>query len=110
MKVLVSLNEGPVGFTGYMGVYLYLMRGEHDDSLEWPFTKRVVFIVVDQQNDGLRVNNYQMVLAPRGEEFNRPVVESNQGRGLQRFMLHSTARTRQYIKYDVMYIAVDIEH
>ena len=111
MKVLVYLNEGPNGSTGYMGVYLCLMRGEHDDSLEWPFTKRITFIVVDQQNDGLQVNNYQMIMTPEGqEEFNRPVAEVNQGRGFQRFMLHSTARTRQYIKNGAVYIAVEIEH
>ena len=111
MKVLVHLNEGSRGFTGYMGVYLCLMPGEHDDSLDWPFTKRVTFIVVDQQNDGLDVNNHRKIMTPTGEEqFNRRIVESNQGFGFKPFMLHSTARTRQYIKNDAVYIAMDVEH
>ena len=111
MKVSVYLNEGPNGYTGYMGVYLCLVPGEGDDSLEWPFTKRVTFIVVDQQNDGLQVNNYQMILTPEGQEqFNRPVAESNEGLGFSKFMLHSTARTRQYIKNGAVYIAVEVEH
>ena len=111
MKVTVSLNEGSSGFTGYMGVFLCVMRGKHDDSLEWPFTKRVAFIVVDQQSEGLQVNNYQKIMTPEGEEnFKRPVAESNKGRGFPNFMLHSTARTRQYIKNGAMYIAVGIEH
>ena len=109
MKVLVYLNEGPRGYTGYMGVFLCLVPGERDDSLEWPFTKRVRFIVVDQQNDGLQVNNYQMVLTPEGQEpFNRPVDESNKGRGFPEFMLHSTARSRQYIKNGAVYIALEV--
>ena len=112
MKVLVYLNEGPRGYTGYMGVFLCLVPGESDDSLEWPFTKRVRFIVVDQQNDGLQVNNYQMVLTPEGQEpFNRPVDESSKGRGFPEFMLHSTARSRQYIKNGAVYVAVEVvEH
>ena len=111
MKVIVYLNEGPSGYTGYMGVYLCLVPGEHDDSLEWPFTKRVTFIVVDQQNEGLQANNYQEILTLKGQEaFNRRIVESNQGFGFGNFMLHSTARTRQYIKNDAVYIAVEVEH
>ena len=111
MKVHVSLNEGPSGFTGYMGVYLCLVPGEHDESLEWPFTKRVAFVVVDQQNDELYVNNYRTIMAPEGQEqFNRPVAESNEGYGFADFMLHSTARTRQYIKNGAVYIAVEVEH
>ena len=111
MKVLVFLNEGARGFTGYMGVYLCVVPGERDDSLEWPFTKRVTFIVVDQQNDGLQVNNYKKILTPEGQEqFNKPVAESNQGIGIKNFILHSTARTRQYIKNGAVYIAVEIEH
>ena len=111
MKVIVDLNQGPSGFTGYMGVFFYLMRGEHDDSLEWPFTRRVTFIVVDQQSEGLQVYNHQMILTPGGDEpFNRPVAESNGALGFPNFMLHSTAHTRQYIKNGAVYIAVEVEH
>ena len=111
LKISVRLNEGPCGYTGYMGVYLHLVKGDHDESLEWPFNKRVTFIVVDQQNNGLQVNNYDITLTPEGEEyFNRPVVEINRGCGFSQFMLHSTLRARQYIKNHTVYIAVDIEH
>ena len=111
MKAVVYLNQGPNGYTGYMGVYLSLMKGDHDDSLEWPFNKRVTFIVVDQQNNGLQVNNHEVTLIPEGEkQLNRPTVESNQGYGFSQFMLHSTLRTRQYIKNHTVYIVVAIEH
>ena len=111
LSIFSHLNEGPGGYTGYMGVYLGLMKGDHDDSLKWPFDKKVKFIVVDQQDNGLQVNNYQMTLIPEGEKnFNRPVAELNRGCGFPNFMLHSTLRTRQYIKNRTVYIAVDIEH
>ena len=109
LKISVRLNEGPCGYTGYMGVYLHLMRGDHDDSLEWPFNKTVKFIVVDQQDNGLQVDNYETTFFPQGqEEYHRP-VSVNEGRGFSRFMLHSTLRTRQYIKSHTVYIAVAIE-
>ena len=110
MNIFVYLNEGPCGYTGYMGVYLRLMKGDHDDNLEWPFNKEVSFIVVDQQDNGQQVYNYEMTFTPQGEEnLNRPVVESNQGHGYSRFMPHSTLRTRQYIKSHTVYIAVAIK-
>ena len=111
IKIVVCLNQGPSGYTGYMGAYLHLVPGDHDDSLKWPFNKKVTFIVVDQQNNGVKVNNWEKILIPSGEkEFNRPVVESNTGYGLPNLILHSTLRTRQYIKNHAVYIAVDIEH
>ena len=112
LKICVDLNQAPCGFTGYIGVFLNLVPGDHDDSLEWPFNKRVTFIVVDQQDDGLQVNNFEKTLIPKGEEvFNRPVVAHNtDGYGFITFMLHSTLRTRQYIKGHTVYIAVAIEH
>ena len=111
IEIFVFLNEGPRGYTGYMGAYLHLLPGDHDDSLEWPFNKKVTFIVVDQQNDGVQVNNWEKIFIPGGEkEFNRPVVGSNTGYGLSNLMLHSTLRTRQYIKNHTVYIALDIEH
>ena len=110
MNIFVYLNEGPCGYTGYMGVYLRLMKGDHDDNLEWPFNKEVSFIVVDQQDNGLQVNNYEMTVSPQGQdEYHRP-VSVNQARGFSQFMLHSTLRTRQYIKSRAVYIAVAIEH
>ena len=108
MNIFVCLNEGPCGYTGYMGVYLRLMKGDHDDNLEWPFNKKVSFIVVDQQDNGLQVYNYEKTSQGQ-EDFSRPVVESNPGHDFPRFMLHSTLRTRQYIKSHTVYIAVAIK-
>ena len=110
MNIFVHLNESKSGYTGYMGIYFRLMRGDHDDCLEWPFNKRVTFIVVDQQNDGLKINNFEKTLTPAGREvFKRPVIETKTGRGFRPFMPHSTLRTRQYIENQAVCIAVAIE-
>ena len=111
LSISTDLNEGPRGYTGYMGVYLNLMKGDHDDNLEWPFNKRVKFIVVDQQDSRQQVSNYEMTLIPEGQEtFNRPVAESSKSyNGFSQFMPHSTLRTRQYIKNHAVYIVVAIE-
>ncbi len=110
MTIFVRLNEAPRGFTGYMGVYMRLVQGDHDDSLNWPFDKKLKFIVVDQQNNELQVCNAERLLTPGGEtSFGRQFFESNNGRGFQQFILHSTLRTRQYTRNNTVYVAVAIE-
>ncbi|XP_028393263.1 TNF receptor-associated factor 4-like isoform X2 [Dendronephthya gigantea] len=110
MKIAVHVNEAPRGSTGYMGVYLYLLQGDNDDKLEWPFNKRVTFIVVDQQNNEAFVHNHEKDLHPGGEEqFEKPMFgRINQGRGFSQFVLHSTLRKRQYVRNHTLYIAVSI--
>ena len=110
MKISVYLNEGPCGYTGYMGVYFYLMQGDYDDSLKWPFDKPVTFIVVDQQNDESKIESFEECVIPNGEKaLNKPSVESNEGLGFGQFMLHSALGTRQYVRNHTVYIAVAIE-
>jgi hypothetical protein len=72
MRIELRLNEGPRGYTGYLGVYLRLMQGDHDESLKWPFDKRITFIVIDQQSSESHVRNFEESLTPVEEqkEFN----------------------------------------
>ena len=113
MKISVYLNEGPRrphGYKGCMGIYLCLMQGDHDNRLKWPFDKRVTFIVVDQQNSKSQVDNFEITMIPEGQkEFNRPLVEKNEGLGNPQFMLHSALCTREYVRNYNVYIAVAIE-
>jgi hypothetical protein len=86
------------------------MQGDHDNRLKWPFDKRVTFIVVDQQNSKSQVDNFEITMIPEGQkEFNRPLVEKNEGLGNPQFMLHSALCTREYVRNYNVYIAVAIE-
>ena len=110
MVLFVRLNEGPRGFTGYMGVYIRLVPGDHDDRLKWPFDKRITFILVDQQDWESQVQNFEKCMTPPGNaQFNRQVVESDNGRGFPQFILHYNLRNRLYVKNHTVYIAVAIE-
>ena len=114
MKVSVDLDNGPCGYTGHMSVHFVLTPGDYDDSLEWPFSKKVTFVIVDQQDSGFQVNNLVKTLTPdAAEEYNRPAGFGNtRGRVYVQLMRHSTLRTRQYayVKNDTVYIAVATEH
>ena len=111
MKVSSNLNEGPSGDTGYMGIYIHLMKSNQDGSLVWPFAKNITFVLVDQQDDVSQRQNISYTLIPEAGEtsFNRPRRQrENTGFGKPRFVKHSTLRTREYIKDYAVYIRVII--
>ena len=110
MKLQVDLNEGPRGYAGYMGVYLILMKSYRDATLAWPFTKRSTFVLVDQQDDLSQRQNVEKALVPNGQEaFQRQRQRENIGRGKQKFVQHSTLRTRKYIRDDAVYITILVD-
>ena len=110
MKVSANLNEGPYGNTGYMGIYLHLMKSDRDGSLPWPFAKRYTFLLVDQQDDLRQRQDIRETYVPQGEtNFSRPQQQENVGRGYIRFVKHSTLRTRQYIRDHAVFIKVFVD-
>ena len=108
MKVFANLNEGPNGRSGYMGVYLSLMKSDQDGILSWPFRNSYTLILVDQQDDLSQRQNIIHTIVPGGQkEFKRPRQrESDYGYGEFHFVKHSTLRARQYIRDHAVYIKV----
>ena len=51
MRLLIKLDKGGSGFPGHMGVYVILMKSDHDGMLAWPFKKSCVSSVFDQEDD-----------------------------------------------------------
>ena len=110
MKLSINLNEGPRGDAGYMGVYLILMKSDRDGTLPWPFTKRYTFVLVDQQDDLSQRQNIEDAIVPEGQkQFKRPRQRESVGWGEERFVKHSTLRTRQYIRDHAVYIKVLVD-
>lgn len=109
MKIAVYLSEANEGFTGYMGVYMILMKSNHDGMLTWPFTKPHTFTLVDQQDDELQRQNHFMTMVPDGNvAFKRPQADENDAYGFPQFVSHSTLRSRKYIKDNVVYIRMQV--
>ncbi|XP_046859713.1 TNF receptor-associated factor 2-like [Xenia sp. Carnegie-2017] len=110
MKLFVHLNEAPRGFAGYMGVYINLMKGDLDGCLDWPFTKRVSFVLVDQQDNCWERRNETCLLIPAGnKQFRRPQQLENEGFGFTRFVKHSLLHTREYVRDSTVFIKVFVD-
>ena len=111
MRLMIYLDqERRSGFTGYMGVYVVLMRSDHDGMLPWPFKEKFVFSVIDQEDDKQCRIDHVTVLDPEGHvQFQRPQQDQNGGFGHQNFISHSKLRTRKYIKDNTVYVQVQIQ-
>ena len=111
MRLYIHLDEGEKGSAGYMGAFLALMRGDHDEILQWPFNKKYMFIVIDQQDEGYCREDHVMEVVPEEGEifFDRPQQSENEGCGSDQFILHSKLRTRKYIKDNAVCVKVLIE-
>ena len=109
MKLLVQLNEGPGGCSGYMSVYVCLMKSDRNETVTRPITKRYTSILVEQQDDTSQWQNIEeSVNFAEQDSFVRLRQRENLDFRLFNFVKHSTLRTRQCIRDHVVYIKIVI--
>ena len=110
MRMTVDLNETRELYKGHMGVYIQLMKSDHDAILSWPFKKSYTFTLIDQQDNEEERKNIQTTATPRGQKnFERPKDLANIGNGYPKFVSHTTLETRKYIKDDTVFITVSVK-
>ena len=91
----------------YISVYIYLMRGEHDDCLKWPFRGAITMQLLNQKSDeGHREATFKFDDAV-GDEYAGRVVgqeRADHGWGCLSFILHSDLNTkeREYLQNDCL--------
>ena len=110
LKMLVDFNEKRELCKDHVGVYIYVVKSEHDGILSWSFNKKYTFTLIDQQDNEEERKNILRTYTPTGQdEFKRPIEKENMGRGFATFVSHATLRKRKYIKDDTVFITVSIE-
>ncbi|CAK8685516.1 unnamed protein product [Clavelina lepadiformis] len=106
----------PVGSSkskeGYMAMYYYVAIGKSDDSLNWPFDKRVIKLkVVDQGPDPLtRMSQYSnFETSATSSAWEKPTSSRNSGYGYSSFMPISDVKsTKHFIKHDFLMVSVQV--
>ena len=110
LKMGVFLNDTREKYKDHTGVYIFVMKSDHDAILSWPFKKKYTFTLIDQQDNEEERKNIVTTYTPKDEvEFKRPTTKENIGRGFGDFVSHSKLMTRKYIKDDTVFITVSIE-
>ena len=103
----------------FFSIGIVLMVGEYDDILPWPFSKKITFTIIDQNEDLKERQNCTDYLSPSKQKLPGKVREifSERPGGkkmvldlmLCHFISHKVLKTRQYIVNDTLFLQVDVE-
>ena len=98
----------------YVSVYLYMMRGENDDNLVWPFQGEVTLTLLNQLEDK---DHKEFMISYDEEDNNSRVTDGERGGtgwGVSKFISHEELGHRadtncQYLKDDSLYFRVSVK-
>ena len=116
MCLRVDANGHNDGKGTHASVYVYLMRGDNDDNLKWPFKGTIKVSLLNQLEDGQ--HHTKQVWSPGSnipESYNKRVTEgerADNGWGLHQFISYSDLGYRgekncQYLKDNTFFFRVD---
>ena len=116
MCICVYANGNGNGEGTHVSVFGYLMRGENDDHLPWPFTGTVTVELLNQLKDDNH-HSQKTTFPPDDDEINQRVVNKERalrGYGHPCYIPHSnlgynSAKHCQYLKDDCLYFRVKVE-
>ena len=115
-------------YTGYhllpiephLSIGIVLMEGEYDDMLPWPFSKKITFTIIDQNEDLKKRQNHVDYLRPSKRKVSLEAPEKLfserpggklklvVGGELPYFISHWKLLTRRYIVNDTLFLQVDV--
>ena len=111
MCLKVYANGKGDGAGTHVSVYVYLMRGEHDDKLTWPFRGDITIQLVNQNEDQDHVKKIVHFTDENvaADDISGRVTSGERakiGWGFATFISHPTlesaAGTKQYLKNDCL--------
>ena len=101
----------------YLSVSIFLMEGEYDNMLPWPFRKKITFTLIDQHEDMKQRNNVVDYLSvSRLNPFSSDIFLERPGKAnlckgtIPFFISYKKLRdqTRRYVVNDTLFLQVDV--
>jgi len=103
---LYILGDG-IGKGSYMSLFFVLMKGEFDNIMQWPFTHKVTFKLINQGPGRDVVDTFQP--DPMSSSFRKPKSDMNIASGCPRFVSHVDLKTGGYIVDDTIFIKCTVD-
>ncbi len=98
---LYILGDG-IGKGNHMSLFFVLMKGEFDNILQWPFSHKVTFKLINQGTGKDVVDTFQP--DPMSTSFRKPRSDMNIASGCPRFVSHDELKTGGFIVDDTVFI------
>ena len=101
----VYLNGDGMGKGTHLSLFVVLMRGEFDATLEWPFRQKVTLSLHDQSPACCDLSD-TFHPDPTSSSFRRPTTEMNIASGCPMFISHSDLQNSHFLKDDTIYMKI----
>lgn len=118
LQVSAFLNGNGSGEGTHLSVYIRVLHGEYDNLLEWPFSFKVTFSIMDQSDPSLSKPQHiteTFIPDPNWKNFQKPLNsrnsmdESSLGFGYPKFISHEEIKKRNYIRDNSIFIRASVE-
>ena len=103
---LYILGDG-IGKTTHMSLFFVLMKGEFDNILQWPFTHKVTFRLINQCGSRDVMDVFQP--DPLSSSFQKPKSDMNIASGCPRFVSLNELMQNGFILDDTVFIKVKVD-
>ena len=98
---LYIMGDG-IGKGTHLSLFFVVMRGEFDNILQWPFTHKVTFKLINQAGGRDIVDTFQP--DPMSTSFRKPKSDMNVASGCPRFVSHTELKNGGFIVDDTIFI------
>ncbi len=102
MRLRVYLNGDGIGKNTHMSLFFVVMKGDYDNILQWPFTHKVTFKLINQTGGKDIIDSFQP--DPMSSSFRKPKSDMNMASGCPRFLALSKFENEGFIKDDCVFI------
>jgi len=105
-RFCIRLNLNPAGSA--ISLHVHLVKGEYDNSLDWPFKGRITLVAVNQRrgDNMCEVMNIESELAA----FQRPTREMNpRGFGFAEFVSLQEVMGKGFVRDDTLIVRIHVE-
>ncbi|RXM91586.1 TNF receptor-associated factor 4 [Acipenser ruthenus] len=118
LQVSTFLNGNGSGEGTHLSIYIRVLPGEYDNLLEWPFSYKVTFSLLDQSDPSLSKPQHITETFnpdPTWKNFQKPpstrnsLDESMLGFGYPKFVSHEEIKKRNYIRDNSVFLKASIE-
>ena len=111
MRLMVYLNGSGSAKGNFMSVFLQLMQGEHDDVIEWPFSKTIILTIIHQDSRCKWYKTQMRSYSDNGTEvkqMQKPVSNYNGPYGYDQFISILKLQSDGFTKNNTLYIKCEI--
>lgn len=110
----ICLNGDGKGKGSHVSAFVSILKGAYDNLLEWPFSHRVTFYLLDQNSDPNARKHIKFSIKPNpcpdNEPFlGQPRMEKNASFGGAKFAKQEDLETRTYVRDDTIFVKLAID-